>query len=119
MTRRTNVSIEFEELIDSAIPLQLSTMIIQLICALIVAWYLGWVDIVRRSMLVYAIICFCSYGFFIGGGWFSIIRNTPWVHEERGQIQYVSNMSRYQYTLEGMSFVQHIVLIQHAITFVT
>eukprot|EP01084_Bolivina_argentea_P022435 41691_1 len=64
--------------------------------------YLGRkiIDKLRRAMIIYTIICTAAYSFVIGGGMFSSIRSTPWLHKEGGKIGYISHMSRYQFGIE-------------------
>lgn len=68
------------------------------------------IDKLRRNMFIYSIICMAAYSFIIGGGMFSSIRNTPWLHKEGNKIGYISHMSRYQFGIEtyvvgGLNFI--------------
>mmetsp|Transcript_69475 Transcript_69475/g.62322 ORF Transcript_69475/g.62322 Transcript_69475/m.62322 type:complete len:127 (-) Transcript_69475:215-595(-) len=61
-------------------------------------------------MFIYSIVCMVAYSFIIGGGMFSSIRNTPWLHKEGNKVGYISHMSRYQFGIEtyvvgGLNFV--------------
>eukprot|EP00484_Ammonia_sp_Unknown_P022697 CAMPEP_0197027980 /NCGR_PEP_ID=MMETSP1384-20130603/7813_1 /TAXON_ID=29189 /ORGANISM="Ammonia sp." /LENGTH=369 /DNA_ID=CAMNT_0042456915 /DNA_START=57 /DNA_END=1166 /DNA_ORIENTATION=+ len=58
------------------------------------------IDKLRRSMIIYALVCMVAYSFIIGGGMFSSIRSTPWLHKEGNKIGYISHMSRYQFGVE-------------------
>ena len=60
----------------------------------------GVIDKVRKSMAIYSIVCMAAWAFIIGGGMFSSIRNTPWVHKEGNKIGYISHQSRYQFGIE-------------------
>jgi len=51
-------------------------------------------------MWIYAIVCMAAWSFIIGGGMFSSIRNTPWLHKEGSKIGYISHQSRYQFGIE-------------------
>merc|ERR1712154_713589 len=59
-----------------------------------------FIDIVRKSMVLYAFVCMAAWAFIIGGGMFSSIRNTPWLHKDGNKIGYISHMSRYQFGIE-------------------
>jgi len=58
------------------------------------------IDKLRRSMMIYAVASMVVYTFVIGGGMFSSIRNTPWLHRDGNKIGYISHMSRYQFGIE-------------------
>jgi len=68
------------------------------------------IDKLRRSMFLYAVISMAAYSFIIGGGMFSSIRNTPWLHKDGNRVGYISHQSRYQFGVEtyivgGFNFV--------------
>merc|ERR1712154_681814 len=50
--------------------------------------------------VLYAFVCMAAWAFIIGGGMFSSIRNTPWLHKDGNKIGYISHQSRYQYGIE-------------------
>eukprot|EP01083_Nonionella_stella_P200722 734806_1 len=58
------------------------------------------IDKLRKSMFLYAVVCMAAYSFIIGGGMFSSIRSTPWLHKEGNKVGYISHMSRYQFGIE-------------------
>jgi len=58
------------------------------------------IDKLRRNMLIYAVASMVVYTFVIGGGMFSSIRNTPWLHKDGNKVGYISHMSRYQFGIE-------------------
>ena len=58
------------------------------------------IDKLRKTMFIYSIVCMMAYSFIIGGGMFSSIRSTPWLHKEGNKIGYISHMSRYQFGIE-------------------
>jgi len=58
------------------------------------------IDKLRRSMVIYVVASMVAYTFIIGGGMFSKIRNTPWIHKDGNNVGYISHMSRYQFGVE-------------------
>lgn len=60
----------------------------------------GIIDKLRKSMWIYALVCMVAWSFIIGGGMFSSIRNTPWLHKDGNKIGYISHQSRYQFGIE-------------------
>lgn len=58
------------------------------------------IDKLRRHMAIYVGLSMMAYTFVIGGGMFSSIRNTPWLHKDGNKIGYISHMSRYQFGIE-------------------
>eukprot|EP00485_Elphidium_margaritaceum_P016520 CAMPEP_0202728066 /NCGR_PEP_ID=MMETSP1385-20130828/185440_1 /ASSEMBLY_ACC=CAM_ASM_000861 /TAXON_ID=933848 /ORGANISM="Elphidium margaritaceum" /LENGTH=370 /DNA_ID=CAMNT_0049394313 /DNA_START=1131 /DNA_END=2243 /DNA_ORIENTATION=+ len=68
------------------------------------------IDRLRRSMWIYAVVCVAVYSFVIGGGMFSSIRNSPWLHKDGSKIGYIAHQSRYQFGVEtyiigGLNFM--------------
>lgn len=59
-------------------------------------------DMLRRQMLIYIMVCVAAYTFCIGGGMFNFIRHTPWAGRgQDGKAEWVSRQSRWQYQIEG------------------
>jgi len=80
----------------------LKYVLVIIIALLIMVYkYRSYIDKVRHSMFLYSMMSLGVYSFIIGGGMFTIIRQTPWFQVEKGHISYISNMSRYQYGIEG------------------
>jgi len=74
-------------------------MIVASVAILIVCW--RYIDKVRQQMILYAIAGVMFYCFCIGGGMYSIIRNTPWNGGSKSNPEYINKSSRNQFTFEG------------------
>lgn len=73
--------------------------IVVVIAIVIASW--KFIDKVRHSMIMYAVSGVIFYCFCIGGGMYSIIRNTPWNGGSKSNPEYINKSGRNQYTLEG------------------
>jgi len=73
--------------------------IIVVVAILIACW--KFIDKVRKQMILYAVVGVCFYCFCVGGGMYSIIRNTPWNGGSKSNPEYINKSGRNQFTLEG------------------
>lgn len=73
--------------------------IVAVVAILIASW--KFIDKVRQQMVLYALSGVLFYCFCIGGGMYSIIRNTPWNGGSKSNPEYIHKSGRNQFTLEG------------------
>merc|ERR1719356_785599 len=73
--------------------------IVVAIAILIASW--KFIDKVRQQMILYAAAGVIMYCFCVGGGMYSIIRNTPWHGGSKSNPEYINKSGRNQFTLEG------------------